>query len=105
MNAEKLKIRAQNIQKGLFAIGFVCLFIYLLGQVLLEAALIKLDVPIPEKVRTFLMLDNEWLQTKYGRSFVLVGAGLMLLFGWLFKSKIRSVNVAEVQDWLRLFEN
>lgn len=51
------------------------------------------------------MLDNEWLQTKYGRSFILVSAAMMLLLGWIFKSKIRSVDIAEVQEWLRLFEN
>ena len=81
------------------------LFIYLLSQVLLESVLVKLDVPIPENVRNFLMLDNEWLQTKYGRSFILVSAAMMLLLGWIFKSKIRSVDIAEVQEWLRLFEN
>ena len=63
---------------------------------LLESVLVKLDVPIPENVRKFLMLDNEWLQTKYGRSFVLVCAGMMLLLGWIFKSKIRNVDVVEV---------
>lgn len=105
MNAEKRKIRAQNIQKGIFAIGFVFLFIYLLSQVLLESVLVKLDVPVPEKVRNFLMLDNEWLRTKYGRSFILVSAGMMLLLGWIFKSKIRSVDITEVQEWLRLFES
>ena len=81
------------------------LFIYLLSQVLLESVLVKLDVPIPENVRNFLMLDNEWLQTKYGRSFILVSAAMMLLLGWIFKSKIRSVDIAEVQEWLHLFEN
>lgn len=63
---------------------------------LFESVLVKLDVPIPENVRKFLMLDNEWLQTKYGRSFVLVCAGMMLLLGWIFKSKIRNVDVVEV---------